>query len=164
MELGIYPGIKINVEGLEGERISQMCQCIGTQSWCGGDRRTDWVWAKQPPGKCYGELNGHLPWQLQPQFKFMLQNKNSAFVEYWLALALTTILENSGNFDPVSKFVQMINTASTLALQVRGVGNIVGCEHVIPEIASGSKTRAGPNERWIVNSHIDLVTGNDVYN
>jgi len=42
MELCIYHGIKIHVEGLDGERISQMCRCTGSQSWRGGDRRNDW--------------------------------------------------------------------------------------------------------------------------
>jgi len=37
MELCIYHGIKVQVEGLDGERISQMCQCTGSQSWRGGD-------------------------------------------------------------------------------------------------------------------------------
>jgi hypothetical protein len=37
MELCIYYGIKIQVEGLDGERISQMCRCTGSQSWRGGD-------------------------------------------------------------------------------------------------------------------------------
>jgi len=65
MELCIYHGIKVQVEGLEGERISQMCRCTGSQSWGGGDRRNDWVWVKQRLGRCYGPLNGRLPWQLQ---------------------------------------------------------------------------------------------------
>jgi len=101
MELCIYHGIKFQVEGLEGERISQMCRCTGSQSWCGGDERNDWVWVKQRPGRCYGVLNGHLPWPLQRLFKIKLQNEDRAFVEYWLALALTTIPENSGNLDPI---------------------------------------------------------------
>jgi len=37
MELCIYHGIKVQVEGLDGERISQMCRCTESQSWCGGD-------------------------------------------------------------------------------------------------------------------------------
>ena len=37
MELCIYHGIKVQVEGLEGECISQMCRCTGSQSWRGGD-------------------------------------------------------------------------------------------------------------------------------
>jgi hypothetical protein len=37
MELCIQHGITIQVEGLDGERISQMCRCTGSQSWRGGD-------------------------------------------------------------------------------------------------------------------------------
>ena len=141
-----------------------MCRCTGSQSWRGGDRRNDWVWVKQRPGRCYGALNGRLPWQLQRLFKIKLQNEDGAFVEYWLALALTTIPENSGNLDQVSKFVQVRKAPAAVAWQVFSVGNIVGCAHVIPEIATSSKTGDGRNERWIVNSHIDLATWNDVYN
>jgi hypothetical protein len=36
--------------------------------------------------------------------------------------------------------------------------------HVIPEIATSSKTGDGCKVRWIVDSHIDLATWNDVYN
>jgi len=46
MELWIYHGIKVQVEGLDGERISQMCRCTGSQSWRGGDRRNVLVWVK----------------------------------------------------------------------------------------------------------------------
>jgi len=91
-------------------------------------------------------------------------NKNGAFVEYWLALALTTTPENSGNLDPVSKFVQVRKAPAAVALEVFSVGNSVGWTHVIPEIAASSKTGDRQNERWIVNSHIDLASWNDVYN
>jgi len=164
MELCIYHGIKVQVEGLDSEQLSQMCQCTGSQSWRGGDWRNDWVWVKQPLGRCYGVLNGRLPWQLQRLFKIKLLNEDGAFVEYWLALALTTIPENSGNLDPISQFVQVRKAPAAIALQVFSVGNIVDCAHVIPEIATISKTGDGWNERWIVNSHIYLVTWNDVYN
>jgi hypothetical protein len=113
---------------------------------------------------CYGALNGRLPWQLQRIFKIKLLNDDGAFIEYWLALALTTIPENSGNLDPVMKFVQVRKAPAAIALQVFSVGNIVGCVHIIPEIATSSKRGDGWNEQWIVNSHIDLVTWNNVYN
>jgi len=45
-ELCIYHGIKVQVEGLEGQCISQMCRCTESQSWHGGDRWTDCVWVK----------------------------------------------------------------------------------------------------------------------
>jgi len=164
MELWIYHRIKVQVEGLEGERISQICRCTGSQSWRGGDRQNDWVWVMQCPGRCYGALNGHLPWQLQRLCKIKPLNEDWTFVEYWLALALTTIPEDSGNLDTVSKFVQVRKARAAVALQVFCVGNIVGSGHVIQGIATSSKTGHGPNERWIVNSHLDLATWNDVYN
>jgi len=107
MELWIHHALKAQVEGLNGEHISQMWRCTGSQSWREGDRRNDCMWVKQLLGRCKGALNGRLPWQLQQLFKITLQNKNGAFVEYWLALALTTIPANSGYLDPVSKFVQV---------------------------------------------------------
>jgi hypothetical protein len=163
MELCIYSGIKVQVEGLDGERISQICRYTGSQSWRGEDQRNYWVWVKQRPRRCYGTLNGCLLWQLQRLFKIKLQNEDGAFVEYWLALALTTIPENSGNLDLVPKFVQVRKAPVAVALQVFSVGNIVGCADIIPEIATSSKTGDGRNERWIFNSHIDLATWNDLY-
>jgi len=141
-----------------------MCRCTGSQSWCGRDRRNDSVWVKQCPERCYGALNGRLPWQLQRLFKIKLLNEDGAFVEYWLALVLTTIPENSGNLNPVSKFVQVRKAPAAVALHVFRVGNIVGCTHIIPEMATSCKTGDGRNERWIVNSHIDLSTWNGVHN
>jgi hypothetical protein len=91
IELYIYPGIKIQVEGLDGERISQMCRCTGSQSWCGGVRQNDRVWVTKRPGRFYGALKGRLPLQLERLFKIKLQNQDAAFVEYWFALPLTTL-------------------------------------------------------------------------
>jgi len=82
MELSIYDGIEVQVEGLEGDHISQIGRCIGSHSGCGGDRRNDWAWVKQQPGRCYGALNGRLLWQLERQFKIKLLNEDEAFVEY----------------------------------------------------------------------------------
>jgi hypothetical protein len=81
-----------------------------------------------------------------------------------LALALARITENSGNIEPISKFAQRGNAPAAAAFHVFGVGNIVACVHVIPEIASSSMNGYRRNKRWIVNSHRDLVTWNDVYN
>ena len=72
--------------------------------------------------------------------------------------------ENSGNLDPVWKFVQARKAPAAVALQVFSVGNVVGRAHVIPEIATSSKIGDGRNEQWIVNSHIHLATCNDVDN
>jgi len=146
MELCIYHGIKVHVGGLEVELLSQMCRCTGSQSWRGGDRWNTWVWVKQCPGRCYGWLNGCLPWQLQQLFKIKLQNEDGAFVEYRLALTVATIPETSGNLDPILKYVQMINAPAAVAFRAFRVGNIVGSTHVIPVIATSTKTADGLNE------------------
>jgi hypothetical protein len=164
LELCNYHCIKVQVDGLDGECISQMCRGAGSQSWCGGDRRNDWVWVMQRPGRWYIALNGHLPWQLQGLFKIKLRNGDGAFVEYWLALSLTTVPENTGNFNLVWKFVPVRNAPTVVALQVFRVGNIVRCAHIIPDITAGSKTGDGRNGWWIVHTHIDLTTSNDEYN
>ena len=41
MELCIDDGIKVHVEDLEGERISQMCQCTQSHSWHRGVQQND---------------------------------------------------------------------------------------------------------------------------
>jgi hypothetical protein len=115
-----------------------MSRCTGRQSWHGGDRQNDWVWVKQGPWRCYGVLNWHLPWQLQCLFKIKLQNEDGAFFEYWLALALTTIPENSGNLDQVLKFEPVWEAPAGVCLQVFSMGNIVSCAHVIPETATST--------------------------
>jgi len=147
MELYMSDGIKVPIERCEGEPISEMCRRTRSQSWHGGDQRTDWVWVKQCRGRWYGVLNWCFPWQLQWLFKIKLLNKDEVFVEYWLALALTTVSENSGNLNPVSKFIQGRKSLAAVALHVFSVGNIVGFAHVIPAIATSCKTGDGRKEQ-----------------
>jgi hypothetical protein len=71
---------------------------------------------------------------------------------------LTTIPENLGNMDSVSKAVHVRNPPAAVTMQVFEVGNIFGCADITPEIATSSRTGDGWNKRWIVNSHIDLAT------
>jgi len=51
-----------------------------------------------------------------------------------------------------------------MALHVCSVGNLVGCAHVIPQMATSSNTGHGQNNQWIVHSHIDPATFQDVDN
>jgi hypothetical protein len=97
-------------------------------------------------------------------FTIILPNEDGEFVEYWLALALTTIIENSCNLDDVSKLVRVRSAPAPVVVKVFTVGNIGRCAHFIPEIATSCKRGDGRNEQWFVNSHIVLVTWNDVYN
>jgi len=163
MELCIYHGIKVHLQGSEGERISKMCQCTHSQSWCGRLRWKDWVWVKNCQGRRHGALNGRLLWQLQQLFKIKLLYDDGSFIEFCIALALTSIPENSGIIDPVWKYVQVRNAPASITLQVFSVEIIIGSAYVIPQIATSSKTGNGWNKWWIVNRHIDLVTWKKVY-
>jgi hypothetical protein len=93
-----------------------------------------------------------------------LLNNDGAFVEYLLALAITTIPETLGNFYCVVKIVYVGQPPAAVALQEFRVGIIVSCTHGIPEIATSCMRGDGWNKQWILNSHIDLVTWKDVYN
>jgi hypothetical protein len=133
---GIYHGIKFKVESLDGERIAQMSRCTGSETWRGVDPWNNWVSVKEHAGRYYGALNGHLPLHLQLLFKMKLINEDGTFVQYWLALALATIPENSGNLDPILKCQQMRNVPAAVTLQAFSVGNILSCAHIVPEIAT----------------------------
>jgi hypothetical protein len=146
MDLCIYHGLKLQLGGLEGEPISQMCQYTGSQSWGKGDWLNDRVWITQYPGRCYGELNGCLSCQPQWLYKIKLQDEDGASVEYWLALGLTTIPENSGNLDRVTKFVQVSQALAAFAFQVLGMGNFARCTVENPEIVTSSDPWDGRNE------------------
>jgi len=65
---------------------------------------------------------------------------------YWSAMALTTMPENSCNLDPVLKFVQVRIAQAAIAVQIIRVRKVVGCTHVILEIANSCKTADGQNE------------------
>jgi hypothetical protein len=45
-----------------------------------------------------------------------------------------------------------------------GLPGPIATLHIMPEIATISRTEQGQNEQWIANSHIDMVTWNDGYN
>jgi hypothetical protein len=128
------------LRGSEGEHISLMCQCTGSQIWCAGHRRNDWVWAKQFPGRSYGALNQSLLWQLQRPFKINVQNLDGAFIEYRLALVFPTIPEKSGVLDPVLIFVQVRKALAAIAFHVFSVENIVSWAHGMPRLTTSHKT------------------------
>jgi hypothetical protein len=75
-----------------------------------------------------------------------------------------TIHDNSGNLDPISKFVHVRKALAAVALQVISMVNIIRWTHLISETATRSETGDGWYKQWIVNRHIDLETWNGVYN
>jgi hypothetical protein len=108
----------------------------------------------------YGALQGRLPWKILRLFKVKHRNDEGHEIENWLAFAQTTIPENGGHMDTVSSFINVRLPPPSAGFRVVSAGNIVGCAHVIPQRAFTDQEK---NDRWIVNSHIDLMTWNVVY-
>jgi hypothetical protein len=84
------------------------------------------VWVMHRPGKCYGTLTVCLPWYVLQLFKITLHKEDVAAVESLLAQALTSTPEDSGNLDPISKFVHVRKAPTAVSIHVFQVGNIVG--------------------------------------
>ena len=79
---------------------------------------------------------------------------------FWLAYVESTKPVNGRMPEKALKLVRVVRPTTGELDAVISAGNIVGAAHVIPEepVSSGSE-----NKGWIVNSHIDLATWNDVY-
>jgi hypothetical protein len=92
-----------------------------------------------------------------------LLNKNGAFGEYRLALEGPILTTIGGNLVTFWKFVNWRKAPAVTALLGFSMGNIVGCMHSIPDIATWSRKGERWNDQWIVNSHLDLARWNDVY-
>jgi len=144
MQLAIYHCSKVQVDSVEGERLSQICRCTGSHTWHGREQLNNWVGLTHWARRCYDGVNAHLSSQLQRLSEIKLLNEDGAFVEYWLALALTTMPWNSGNLDPVSKLVQVWQALAWFAMHVLSMGNIVRSTRIFLEIVPSSNTGA----RW----------------
>jgi len=59
-----------------------------------------------------------------------------------------------------SGMVRVMEATKGSGYMVISGGNITGAAHLIPEEPGTSGT---PHKAWIVNSHIDLATWNEVY-
>jgi hypothetical protein len=121
------------------------------------------VWVKSHTGRFDDTLNGLISWQLQQVLQIKWLNVDAAFVGCWLALLFTPLPQNSENLDSVSKFDQVRKALAAIALHIFSVGNILGCAHVISELATSNDRGDRRNEEWIVIRHTSQATWNDVY-
>jgi len=77
--------------------------------------------------------------------QIILLNEDGAFIEYWLAWHSPQYLITRVTFIP-SRILQVRKSLAAIALQVCSMGSIFCCAHIIPEIATSSKTGDGQNE------------------
>ena len=136
----------------------------GDKGWYLGVARHDWVWVQIAQWRDGQELpykasQGRLPYRVLQLFKLQVEHPRGKDT-FWLAYVELTKPANGGMPEKASKLVRVVRPTTGELDAVISAWNIVGAAHVIPEepVSSGSE-----NKEWIVNSHIDLATWNDVY-
>ena len=162
----IYHGLEVKTLNMHGEETSQRLRCTGDKGWYSGAARNDWVWvqiARKQDGKelPYKALQGRLPYRMLRLFKLQVVHARGRSTSiFWLAYVEQTKPANGGMPEKASKLVRVVKPTTGGVDAVISAGNIVGAAHLIPEEPMSSGTE---NKGWIVNSHIDLATWNDVY-
>lgn len=159
----IYHGMEIGVSNTHGESIVQRLRCTGEKSWYAGSARLDWAWVqtaqhRQGHELPYKALRGCLPYRMLLLFK--LQAIHSAGSNtYWLAYVQLTKPANGGVLERASQMVRVVKPSHSVARAVVSAGNIMGAAHLIPEEPNSSPEEC---KGWVVNSHIDFATWNNV--
>jgi hypothetical protein len=138
--------------------------------------RFDWVWwraapelrtlqsrlregvpERQLPWKA---LRGRLPVRLLVAFKIsLLTEKGAQLPDLQLALVETTQVVNGGKPDCATSMVRVARPTGRVGYQILHLDSIDGAAHVIP-----LHPKPRENKAWIVNSHIDVETWNEVTN
>jgi hypothetical protein len=156
----VYHSIQVPVTNMHGDQVIQTVRCTGDQSWHGQGPRNDWVWVQTSRPRegrepAYKALRGCIPYRLLKLFN--LQVLGSLF---WCAFVQLTIPSGGGMPERASGMVRVREATRGSGYMVISGGNITGAAHLIPE-------EPGPlgksHKAWIVNSHIDLATWNEVY-
>ena len=165
----IYHGVEVRTSDMHGEDTSQRLRCTGEKGWYSGGARHDWVWVqitRKRDGQelPYKALQGRLPYRMLRLFKLLVVHASAQRGDmretFWLAYVELTKPANGGMPERASGLVQVVKPTMGEVDAVISAGNIVGAAHVIPEEPGTSRSQ---NKGWIVNSHIDLATWNDVY-
>jgi hypothetical protein len=78
----------------------------------------------------------------------------------WLAFVEVTRPARSGLPEEASQLVRVVRPTSGVAYDVVNAFRITGAAHLVPEEPDSAGVAS---QAWVVNSHIDLATWNDIY-
>jgi hypothetical protein len=156
----VYHGIQIPVTNMHGDQVIQTVRCTGEQRWHGQDPRNDWVWVQTSHPRegrepAYKALQGRVPYRLLKLFNLQVLGS-----QVWCAFVQTTIPSAGGIPERASGMVRVTEATKGSGYAVISGGIITGAAHLVPEEPATSGTT---RKAWIVNSHIDLTTWNEVY-
>jgi len=143
-----------------GEQKLQYVRCTGEKTCYGQPARHDWVWVKasnhhHDHKPAYGALQGCVPYRLLNLFKL-----SAGGGHFWCAFVQTTTPAAVGTPERVSGMVKVVTPSAGRGYAVISSDTIAGAAHLIPEEPD---CLGIVNKGWIVNSHIDLATWNEVY-
>jgi len=156
----VYHGIQIPVTNMHRDQVIQTIRCTGEQRWHRQDPRNDWVWVqtsrpREGQEPAYKALQGRVLYCLLKLFNLEVLGGL-----VWCAFVQTTIRSMDGMPERASRMVRVMEATKWSGYVVISGGNITVAAHLIPEAPSTSETTW---KAWIVNSHIDLTTWNEVY-
>jgi len=150
----------------------QILQCTLETHWHTGRLHHDWAWwrasrqsrviSSQPsespvPLLPWGALKGHLPVWLILLLKFLIIKDGKAMPDLQLAFVQTTTIAGGGAMERASGMVTVMQAIPGTEYRLIHAFQIDGAAHLLP-FDSNSMT----NYTWLVNSHIDIETWNEV--
>jgi len=122
----------------------------GTHRFRNQESRNDWLWVQAGSEEIYGALRGRLPSKLVVLFKIRDCSQDTV---RWLADLQMLSPVNSGRPSDIHSLVTVQLREDAREFTLVDIGTILGLAHLIPE----------GDQRWLVNSRIDLRTFNEIY-
>jgi hypothetical protein len=165
----LYHSLHVSVEDWQKyEWKTHNIRATNDREWMlSGRPRHDWVWVRQKVRRQplashrlpFKALRGRLPAQVCFFFSLSIANQGKPREVVRLALARITEPLNGGTAENAPAMPR-VATPAALAKRyaVIHAGSIEGAAHLVPLLPDEEK-----NKRWIVNTHIDLETWNNVY-
>jgi len=158
--VNIYHRIRVPISNMYCEQKIQYVRYTGEKTWYSQPARHDWVWVKASNHRhdhepAYGALQGCVPYRLLKLFKL-----SAGGGHFWCAFVQTTTPAAGGTPERASGMVKVVTPSAGRGYAVISSDTIAGAAYLIPEEPDCSGIA---NTGWIVNSHIDLATWNEVY-
>jgi hypothetical protein len=126
-------------------------RCTGALPFRNQASRNDWVWVQAAGEHMYGALRGRLPAKLQALIKIRDLTHHGTVRRLAIVQMLSAV--DSGRPSDAHGLVTVQLKEDIREFTIVDIGTILGIAHLIPVT----------EQRWLVNSHIDLRTFNDIY-
>ena len=148
----VFNTIEIPMLAYYGDSIvTYQVHCTGPGLFQQRDSHADWVWVRwrsTSETAPEGSLNSRLVGRLNTLFKIQASNGGKSY-----SLAHVSMLSVIGSSTPDGP-EGMVRVGIPWHNCVLPISQIEGMAHLIP---------IEPDQRWLINNHIDLITWNDIH-